>query len=727
MTSCRLAARTIGAPRSPGAAIVAAVLACLLQAAQAAALVEPPVFCSSGGVLDILMIAKPKSVPTISFPPRSGPSINPTGWVYEVCPRPPSGNQCPAAVAPPAPVADGGGTPPPCSTTTVADYGGVRLALQPGDLLKIRLVNKLPALDPDKVKHGKESGQENLFRNPTNLHTHGLIVPPRVPTQSNPTFGDYVFVQVYNSDNGMPPPPPTPEHQHGEAKMDFIDYKIKIPADHPRGAFWFHPHVHGISLNQVSAGLAGIISIGDVQDYVVGAPRVVRHLILKDMQVLAAGTLKYDYDDSPVKVTDGEVQNQQVSDFCDPRDNGGPNGRHGYCNGAPPEGGRGNNFVGSRWYFTINGQVFPTIHMTSPDGEIWRLTNASAQVSYLLNLVDDATGATMPMQLVAIDGVSITVPAGTPVGTLMTMAGNKFKIVDCPAGIAGAPPVCVRDLLMMPSSRAEVWVTYRNADGAVVAPPVGATATFIQDTPDLGPVAELWPRLKLAKVEFAQQEPTKTAVEVVANVPAALTPKATIGRAAARSQDAAAGCRPLPKDHHRRIFFGMENPSDEHSRFGLGYEEVDQNDKPVPGTQHPVTAFDPAETLVCLPLGPGGSTVHETWELINLATETHNFHIHQTKFTVMDATAPAPHGAPGAAAIKEDNVPVPFAVTSIDEIKNQQHGYCTITQWRDHQCTAQTVVLDIPFSQVGDFVFHCHILEHEDGGMMAKIEVVAGH
>ncbi|HEY4819775.1 MAG TPA: multicopper oxidase domain-containing protein [Xanthobacteraceae bacterium] len=31
---------------------------------------------------------------------------------------------------------------------------------------------------------------------------------------------------------------------------------------------------------------------------------------------------------------------------------------------------------------------------------------------------------------------------------------------------------------------------------------------------------------------------------------------------------------------------------------------------------------------------------------------------------------------------------------------------------------------DIPFSQLGEFVYHCHILEHEDGGMMARIVVV---
>jgi L-ascorbate oxidase len=30
--------------------------------------------------------------------------------------------------------------------------------------------------------------------------------------------------------------------------------------------FWFHPHVHGIALNQVSQGMAGDITIGHVGD-----------------------------------------------------------------------------------------------------------------------------------------------------------------------------------------------------------------------------------------------------------------------------------------------------------------------------------------------------------------------------------------------------------------------------------------------------------------------------
>jgi len=298
-------------------------------------------------------------------------------------------------------------------------------------------------------------GQANLYRNPTNLHTHGLIVEPRAPTLKDPTFGDYVFVEVYNPANGIPVPQSV--HGHGSVKMNFADYRIDIPRDHPSGVFWFHPHVHGLSLNQVSAGLAGIISIGETQDYVKGAPSVVRHLMLKDIQVLALGTLQYER--GPVAVADGEVQNQQISDFCEPRDNGGATTRLGFCDGGPADHGSANSFIGSRWYFTVNGQVFPSIKMTSSGGEIWRLINASAQVSYRLVLMDDTTQQPMPIQLVAIDGVNISVPAGTPAGTVMTLGANKFTVTDCPLGNTSTLPVCVQDLTMMPSSRAELWVS----------------------------------------------------------------------------------------------------------------------------------------------------------------------------------------------------------------------------------------------------------------------------
>jgi FtsP/CotA-like multicopper oxidase with cupredoxin domain len=387
-----------------------ATMACGALTARAGEFAEPQVFSSSHGMLDLLMIARPKPVPSISFrPPHGGAAIQPIGWVYEICPRPRSGNQCPTG------------------SSTVSDYGGVRLALQQGDTLKIRLLNRLPLLDPAKLSHVTDPGQANLALNPTNLHTHGLVVQARAPTLSDPTFGDDVFVEIFNPANGLPVPQAS--HQHGSIKMDFVDYRIDIPPNHPSGQFWFHPHVHGIALNQLSAGLSGIISIGKVGDPACGdvacgpiPEGVVRHLILKDMQVRAAAT-------GPVNVSDGEVLYQEDPAFCAQYPASTSEVRQGSCPGVDDSADGGKDLAGGRWYFTVNGQPFPTVRMTAPDGEMWRLTNASGSASYDLQLVDDARQGPMIIQLVSVDGVSIHVPLDTPPGAVARLGGARFRVV----------------------------------------------------------------------------------------------------------------------------------------------------------------------------------------------------------------------------------------------------------------------------------------------------------
>ena len=57
-------------------------------------------------------------------------------------------------------------------------------------------------------------------------------------------------------------------------------------------------------------------------------------------------------------------------------------------------------------------------------------------------------------------------------------------------------------------------------------------------------------------------------------------------------------------------------------------------------------------------------------------------------------------------------------------VANQQNGYCTIADWHAGRCINTPAQIEIPFAETGEFVYHCHILEHEDAGMMAKIQVV---
>jgi len=90
----------------------------------------------------------------------------------------------------------------------------------------------------------------------------------------------------------------------------------------------------------------------------------------------------------------------------------------------------------------------------------------------------------------------------------------------------------------------------------------------------------------------------------------------------------------------------------------------------------------------------------EDWTIENRAGEAHAFHIHQLHFLVM--------------AI--NGVPVPNP--------ELQDTY-TIPNWSGSGPYPNiTVRMDFRDPNIaGTFVYHCHILDHEDGGMMAKIQV----
>jgi FtsP/CotA-like multicopper oxidase with cupredoxin domain len=88
----------------------------------------------------------------------------------------------------------------------------------------------------------------------------------------------------------------------------------------------------------------------------------------------------------------------------------------------------------------------------------------------------------------------------------------------------------------------------------------------------------------------------------------------------------------------------------------------------------------------------------EEWSIENVANEEHVFHIHQLDFQVTEI-----NGQPREFIGRQDVVNLPVQ---------------------------STVKILIPFTNpviVGKFVYHCHIVSHEDNGMMAVIEVVDPH
>jgi FtsP/CotA-like multicopper oxidase with cupredoxin domain len=57
--------------------------------------------------------------------------------------------------------------------------------------------------------------------------------------------------------------------------------------------------------------------------------------------------------------------------------------------------------------------------------------------------------------------------------------------------------------------------------------------------------------------------------------------------------------------------------------------------------------------------------------------------------------------------------------------KQQFYDTFQVPYWKGHgRFPSVTVRMDFRGAVVGDFVYHCHILDHEDGGMMATIRVL---
>ncbi len=87
--------------------------------------------------------------------------------------------------------------------------------------------------------------------------------------------------------------------------------------------------------------------------------------------------------------------------------------------------------------------------------------------------------------------------------------------------------------------------------------------------------------------------------------------------------------------------------------------------------------------------------VLEVWEIVNISTEPHPFHVHATQFQVVSRSSGAL--SPHELGLKD-----------------------TVLVW-----PGETVRIAIRFdAHAGLYVLHCHNLEHEDAGMMLNLEVL---
>jgi suppressor of ftsI len=121
---------------------------------------------------------------------------------------------------------------------------GPLMKIFPGQTVRITVKNSLPPYDSTGW-NGDHNVPHHLGS--TNLHLHGMDVIP------------HLFEPIGTSD----PRAPMIEIMPGESK----EYLFEIPANHPPGIDWYHPHHHGSTAVQAVTGMAGgIIVYGAIDE-----------------------------------------------------------------------------------------------------------------------------------------------------------------------------------------------------------------------------------------------------------------------------------------------------------------------------------------------------------------------------------------------------------------------------------------------------------------------------
>jgi len=243
--------------------------------------------------------------------------------------------------------------------------------------------------------------------------------------------------------------------------------------------------------------------------------------------------------------------------------------------------------------------------------------------------------------------------------------------VNSQDGVQPGDPIPVTHFLLPTASRVQVI--------APAPPPSVQVAQLLTLAVDTGPDGDNDPQRPLARVQTASQLRDANIF-----VPSTTTAAQKVnGRRFAGLQQAAVAMR-------RTVFFDEINSMD---KFFMAVEGK------------PEHVFDPnAPPDIVATQG----TVEE-WVVQNRTQEVHEFHFHQLHFLVES----------------QDNFELNGSAQN-PVLNGQFLDMIHVPYWDGdptHPFPSVTLRIDFRGNDVGDFVFHCHILEHEDDGMMNIIRV----
>jgi FtsP/CotA-like multicopper oxidase with cupredoxin domain len=552
---------------------------------------------------------------------------------------------------------------------------------QPVQPVSVVLTNNLPA-EPNPAKPGPVT-EAHVHDAPfgfytTNLHVHGLHVDPlednvfielqpaaNGPTACAPTRANPVWVcngsYTYSYNFGKAPVSPT--NQTGTTKI-------------PAGTYWYHPHKHGSVGVQVASGMAGAFIVQGDLDVIPGVAGLTERVIVAQ---LVAYTIPTGTPPQPAIV--------------DPKDF--------YA------------FKPANTQLSINGQIHPTIDMQYGEIQRWRFINATADQFFYLN-VTGSSGTTAPLPelyAIAVDGVpltnsaqGITVPfkLGTPLfqfpmGTASTFANAVMNEVA----------------VLAPAQRLDLLVR-------MPVTPGGGTRTYQLQTVSFPPPSSGTPSTQtIATIQVAGAKTTPDQLPA----PSAFNADA-LYRPPLRERSA------WPTNPTQKIQFGfiegntgaLVNNSTIATPFGVA-----AGNPPPPAAVAPPPPPAGASPFA-LPFLPSGAQLQlklnavDYWQVSSnpdpsIGFGPHAFHIHINSFMIT----------------KRNGIDISSAKIWRDTARIDQPPQPTspspgVAVGTGVGQGALSPILPVEFvsqqvDYVGDFVMHCHLLQHEDAGMMWSVNI----
>lgn len=508
----------------------------------------------------------------------------------------------------------------------------------------------------------------------TNLHFHGLQISPHAQVAG--AFGDFV---------GLP-------YVLATAPGKTRTYDFTIPRNQPPGPFWYHAHAHGVAEMQVACGLSGALYIeGSVDAYSSSLQQRLARLLTTGSASSRA----------VVKQTLADVQSTLpqlphhllvLKDFWTPE--------LGPINGPLEQ-----SVNGKITYSSDTGGGSPYVIQYGATDQLWEITNQSANMSYILSFTGTNLG-NAGFYVLAMDGVP-------------TASGLSFSPLD-------------NALMIPPASRATVVVPTAAFNGGTV----NVTAQTVNSQGDL--------YFQVGNQVGQRPAPWTliTMTPVGGTAPAGVTPWVQLAPALQTYLMATAGAaQPFPPKHTVNATYvfaeggGTADKTyrplnyhylpEEPTEFSL-YRLADSHGTYVKG---PADAYDNYEPPIAHLIA--GQQQH--WIVQNTTPEWHDFHLHQVHFIVEgftqldDLVNPLNNLIP-----PDDNQGHPFYATNeppppgSGKLVGQPYYSGPVDTVSIPNGTQVWLTLPLTEgSQInGNFVMHCHILEHEDGGMMAN--VVAG-